>query len=579
MPEPSVIAVTDCGSTTTKAFLFERDDAGWRLAARADAATTVEAPAEDVLVGVRNVLGSLGEAAGRALLDKQGRLLRPAQDRRGIDLYLSTSSAGGGLHVAIAGVVPSLSVRSAERAALAAGAVITGRLALSEARSEDEAIRRLRAMEPDLLVLAGGVDEGAEEPVLELAEWIARSGLRPRYGERPLPLLFSGNRRAGSAARSRLDRAYEVFTSDNVLPVLDGERTDAARDRIQELFLEHVMSNAPGLQGLLGWVDAPVLPTPLAVSELLGRVSQRRDVPLLAVDIGGATTDLFSCRDGRVSRSVSANLGMSYSAANVLAEAGLDNVGRWLADPMDPNELRDRIMNKNARPTTIPAELSDLALEQALAREALRLSYRRHLELTASEPAAMGGPGLALARPDAPEKGTGPTGLIIGSGGVLSHAPEPGQTALMLLDAFEPLLHASLAKDRLFMMPHLGVLGRLLPEVSVALFEKECLTAIGDAFAPLGRVREGRVCLHYALERQDAPTAEGSVRWGELLRLPLDAADKALLVLRPESGVDAGHGPGRPARLKVTGGLVGLLLDCRGRPLPLGRIGSPGGRT
>jgi len=51
--EIKVIVATDCGSTTTKAILIEKRDGEYRLIVRGEAPTTVEAPFEDVTMGVQ----------------------------------------------------------------------------------------------------------------------------------------------------------------------------------------------------------------------------------------------------------------------------------------------------------------------------------------------------------------------------------------------------------------------------------------------------------------------------------------------------------------------------------------------
>ncbi|MBW2276691.1 MAG: glutamate mutase L, partial [Deltaproteobacteria bacterium] len=94
--EPSSIAITDCGSTTTKAILVELKDGDYRQTYRGEAPTTVEAPVEDVTAGVVSAFEELGAVSGRRLVDEQGLIVRPASKSRGVDLYLSTSSAGGG---------------------------------------------------------------------------------------------------------------------------------------------------------------------------------------------------------------------------------------------------------------------------------------------------------------------------------------------------------------------------------------------------------------------------------------------------------------------------------------------------
>jgi hypothetical protein len=138
----SVIA-TDCGSTTTKAILIERNAAGeYRLTARGEAPTTVEAPVEDVTRGVLNAVREIQELRGRQFLSDGSaahphgadgpRIVRPEKDGIGTDLYISTSSAGGGLQMMVAGVVKNMTAESATRAALGAGAIVMDAIAVND---------------------------------------------------------------------------------------------------------------------------------------------------------------------------------------------------------------------------------------------------------------------------------------------------------------------------------------------------------------------------------------------------------------------------------------------------------------
>ncbi len=136
------------------------------------------------------------------------------------------------------------------------------------------------------------------------------------------------------------------------------------------------MAQAPGYKKLMSWTGAPIIPTPAAVGMIIETVARREGINVIGVDIGGATTDVFSVFQEIFNRTVSANLGMSYSVANVVAEAGLDNIRRWLPFAFDEQALRNQIKNKMIRPTTIPQTVNDLQVEQAIAREALRLALR-----------------------------------------------------------------------------------------------------------------------------------------------------------------------------------------------------------
>ena len=134
------------------------------------------------------------------------------------------------------------------------------------------------------------------------------------------------------------------------------------RLKIQDQFLEHVMAHAPGYRKLISWTDAPIMPTPGAVGAIMQTIAAQQNIEVVGVDIGGATTDVFSVfnnQEGEAifNRTVSANLGMSYSISNVLAEAGMENVLRWVPFDIDVSDLGNRIKNKMIRPTTIPQAL------------------------------------------------------------------------------------------------------------------------------------------------------------------------------------------------------------------------------
>jgi uncharacterized protein (TIGR01319 family) len=571
-----VILATDCGSTTTKAILIEYKNGEYRQTFRGEAPTTVEAPFDDVTVGARNAITEVEELSGRKILDERGLIMAPTREdgKVGVDLYVSTSSAGGGLQMAVAGLVGSMTAESAERAALGAGAIVMETLAIDDGRQPHERVALIRNLRPDIFLVSGGTDGGNKAHVVEIAELLLAADPRPRFGTSfRLPVIYAGNREAAGEVGALLGDKFAFEPVENLRPVLERENLGPARAAIHEAFLHHVMSHAPGYDKLMAWSPVPIMSTPHAVGKLTQELAARRGINVLAVDIGGATTDVFSVFGGAFNRTVSANLGLSYSVCNVLLEAGIANILRWLPVELDPGEAADRLRNKMIRPTTIPQTAEDLALEQAVAREALRLALVHHRAL------AVGLKGVQQQRSVAEAFTQTASGaslvdlmaldLVIGSGGVLSHAPRREQAALMLLDAFEPAGFTDLAVDSIFMMPHLGVLSTVHPAAAAEVFEKDCLVPLGAALAPAGPARRSGEELCRVSVRGAALNTEEVIRAGELKLLPLAAGDSAEVTAEPARRFDCGAGPGRTVRRTVRGGAVGLMLDGRGRPLLL----------
>ena len=244
------ILATDCGSTTTKAILVEQRPEGYRLIARGEAPTTVEAPAEDVTHGVLNALGEIEDQTGRRFV-RDGRVWCPRDGDNGCDAYVSTSSAGGGLQMVVAGVVKNMSAESAQRAALGAGAIVIDTLAADDGRRPHERIERLRTLRPDMVLLAGGTDGGTVRHVTELAELIAAADPQPRFGyDLRLPVVYAGNQEARDQVAGILGSKAALHAAENVRHGLEREDLLPARERIHELFLEHVMKQAPGYDRL-----------------------------------------------------------------------------------------------------------------------------------------------------------------------------------------------------------------------------------------------------------------------------------------------------------------------------------------
>jgi uncharacterized protein (TIGR01319 family) len=583
------IVATDCGSTTTKAILIEKNDKGqYRLVARGEAPTTVEKPFEDVTIGVLNAMTELEEITeatvpegyqpGRRKLVKDNKVWRLQKEGKileertapldGSDLYVSTSSAGGGLQMMVAGVVKEMSAESAERAALGAGAILMDTLAVNDGRKDYQKVQRLRQLRPDIILMSGGTDGGTTTHLTDMAEVIKRADPKPRFGDMKLPVIYAGNIDARQPVREVLGSAIELKEVDNLRPTMDRENLDPARDEIHELFLEHVMQQAPGYSKLLEWASQEVMATPNAVGKLMKNYADQENLNILGVDIGGATTDVFSVFSGIYNRTVSANLGMSYSICNVLKEAGIANIARWIPFAIDPFEVRNRLRNKMIRPTTIPQTYEDLLIEQAVSREALRLAFDHHKSL------ARGLKGVQQDRDMGKlfeQSNTGETlikmmalDMIIGSGGVLSHAPMRAQSALMMLDAYQPEGITMITVDSIFMMPHLGVLGEHFYQAAKEVFEYDCIVQCGHAIAPVGVGKPGDPVV-----RVTGAGVDVSVKFGEIKVIPCERYQKLTLTVAPESGYDVGAGKGKSITRELEGGTVGIMVDARGRPFTL----------
>ena len=373
----------DIGSTWTKGALVDLDGTP-RCLAHESAPTTTD----DLTQGAAEVLGRLLGVAGESGSSIPGSPLPLAGEGSlnalpsHIPLYLS-SSAKGGLAIAAVGIVPDLTLHAARLAAASGGGKIVGHFAY---RLTSENLAALWRLAPDIVLLAGGTDGGNEQYNLHNARMLASADL-------PAVVIYAGN----SAVQSEIAEILagrELAIVDNLMPQIGELAVEPVRSRIQEIFLEKIVEGK-GLGELAARCASPPKPTPRAVFELMAAIAAT--VPewddTLVVDMGGATTDVYSCtesfaglpgyvlrglREPRLKRSVEGDLGMRVNA-RWAAATGSDYVDRELASRHIPRQPFDQFVDTvSDRHDYLPQTEEEETCDEILAGACLYHSLLRH---------------------------------------------------------------------------------------------------------------------------------------------------------------------------------------------------------
>ena len=594
----------DIGSLYTRVVLFDVVGGEHRYVARASAATTAEAPHNDVTLGVYNAVRELESVTGRALLDESRLRMPQRKDGSGLDLFIATSSAAPALRLVIASVSEGVSGRSVLGAAHSTYTHVVSRITLDQgieglSGEEDSILNmanawlgeqtdKILALPPDVALITGGVEGGPVAPLLRLAKVV--SGAAREQGGRAeraarsgrmasgIPVaVLAGNSAAIESAKAALAPVSEVYAVPNVRPELGVEQPDAAGEALSSLYRERRLPQIPGYNVLTRWIEGAVVPTAEAERLIARYLYHFYGREALIADLGASSTSLFLVSEERDAAVVMADLGMAYGLGNVLSERGADAIMRWLPFVVSDEELTDWVLNKVTRPLSLPHTSRDLAIEHALARESLGAAAGRLRAL-------MGG---REARYD----------LLVGTGGLLAHCPRPGQAALLMLDALQPdargLGSVELAIDSTLLIPALSNLARHQLAAAAYIFDRDCLVWLGTALVVRGQPPESAsnrrkgIVSPIPLDETAAPNAvtvtverEGggadtiTVPYGSIRVVPLRPDQRASLRVEPAPGFSVGGGAlGKPLKTQpgqeVKGGLVGLIIDARGRPLRL----------
>ena len=452
------VLLIDFGSTYTKLTAVDVDEP--RILGTAAAYTTIET---DINVGLNEGLKELEKQIGKLTFEE----------------CYACSSAAGGLRMVTSGLVPELTGEAAKLASLGAGAKVVGVYAFELTKEDVDAIRLAK---PDIFLLVGGTDGGNTDCILHNARVLA--DMKPTF-----PVVIAGNRSATHECQTIL-RDCEVYVCPNVMPKFGELNIEPTQKQIRELFLNRIIQ-AKGLSSATELLSDIIMPTPSAVLQAVQLLSQGVDSEsgigeLIAVDVGGATTDIYSIADGMpehmntvykglpepyAKRTVEGDIGMRYSIHGIVDNVGIGRICEMSG--LSEGAATALIDNLSNNPDTVPN--GDKALEDldfALASAAVDEAVTRHAG-TISESYTLLGKVLV-------QEGKNLTTVknIVVTGGSLIHSERlPQIAANALYSASKPSSlkprEADVWVDKRYILAAMGLLASHYPKTALKLMKKE----------------------------------------------------------------------------------------------------------
>jgi hypothetical protein len=550
------IVVADCGRTLTRATLIEVVEGACRFVAQGTSPSTIEAPYDDLGVGLRAAIEALEAATTRRFADQTRIIIPQEESGDGTDAFLATVAATPPLRIGILATGDSPALSAILSIARRSPVTVLPTLSVGPNAPIDEGtvatVAALGRLQPDLLLLLATTEEPRGlQRLLGLATEIV-SAHPQQQGVGPGVLVIAGESGRDTATATFGDSYEFGFLATN------GQEPQGIALTVEAELLDQINRRAaatlPGFDSLERMVAAPPLARARATDLVNRFMALQFDCDVLTVDLDEGFTCCWA--RGTEGRTLSEPaLDLALGAANLLTALPLANVLRWLPFSIGEDELRGWILNRAVRPYTIPMTVRDRQIEGALTREILR---------TGATELAGDGPKTLSAD------------LVVG-GSFFARWPDPVDAFMALIDGLD-LRPASglvqVALDRDALIPLIGALGTLEPDRAAELFEHDSLFDLGACVVvncPPNEQIEGE--LDYA----DGRTWKFMVRGGDLLRLPLRGGERAAaLRLRTGKGVRVGTGePGAGAtfagKLAPHGGPVGLIIDARERPLAFPR--------
>ncbi len=579
------IFITDIGSTTTKGLLIKYDTKNnrYNFLTQADAYTTVEKPYEDVNFGIMKAAERIEQKSGVKLTDENRNLTVP---------YITTSSAGGGLQILVCGLTKVDTGKNAQITAMGAGGVVLRTFTIDDRLSDFDRVRMIRDLSPDMILIAGGYEGGNSYATMRQLQLMIMASPRNRFDkDEKLPLIFCGNTAMHKYVNAMLPDYFIVSCTENIRPNYETYNYEPAKQKIHELFKDSVMEHAPGYRKLKKQVSSGIVPTPTAVERMLKLYAGKHKENIIAIDMGGATTDIYSWIKGFFHRTVSANVGLSFSMANILATvlqskefSGLKSI---LPENYSEDDVKNYINNKTLNPSYLPKSDPERYLEQIFAQMGFEISFDQHLEMNFNNERNDFFDGVSEIyeklfsffrsifgkhRKDFFSENSkycedaysidmenqfhlSDIQTIIGSGGVIAYAKSREEQIFMLNEGLKPYGITKLVIDMPFKVSHMGILSYSDPAAALEMFERECLRTAAIVIAPVGKIKKDRPAVYIKAEGSEEKYL---MKGGQLLYLRSGAKFEIISAAR-NIKVD------KNKVSEIIDTDLPVLIDCRGR--------------
>jgi len=549
----------DIGTVTTRAILFDVVDGRYRFVAAGQAPSTAVAPFKNVGEGVQRAIEQLQMVTGRVFVDEQQQVVIPSRDGAGVDAFAVTMSAGPAIKTVVVGLLNDVSLESAQKLARTTYSRVMDVIGLNDRRKAEEQIDSILRHQPELIIIAGGTDDGASQSVQRLVELTGLACYLIPNEKRPA-ILYVGNQKIARVVKDKLNPwTANLGISPNVRPSLEVEDLQAAQLTLAQLYTQLRRNKIGGVVDMVNMAGGNFLPTCYAFGRMVRFLSEIYDSKkgILGVDLGASAATVAAGFGGSLTLGVHTHLGLGDGLANLLRYISLDAIMRWLPLDIPANVVRDYLHNKSIYPTSLPVTAEALAIEQALVRQNLHTAM-----------ATTGRDFPASAHRPAPDR-TPYFEPVLASGAVLTAAPTLGQSLMMLLDGIQPSGVTTFILDQNNLLPALGVTASHNTYLPIQVLESGAFMGLATVISPIVDARPGVPVLHVRLTTKGGGETRLDVKQGALEILSLPSGQSGRLSLHPLHRADIGFGPGRSGEVPVSGTALGVIIDARGRPLQL----------
>ncbi len=537
----------EIGSCNTRAVLFDQAAGQFHFLSASSSPTSIIHPFKNINDALLQALMGLQTASSRSLLDDTSHLILPSlADGSGVDGLVVTYSAGKPLRILTIGLLPDFSAKSALKLASTIPGCIVSSLDPAGTPRRVDQLDAIISSEADIILFAGGTDHGSVNAIRKLEDVVLQA-CKSIPPERVPTVIYAGNSILAQEMEEHFENIARFFPAVNIRPKIDLEDFTSAMEVLSGVVTGIRANQYEGFKNLQKICSTPPIPSSFGFDRIIRYLSLRypSSKGVLGVDLGASATTLVSACQGFSEVSVSP-FGLGQGLKPFLESHSADLVTRWLSEESAVDAATDYLWQKNLYPQSVPATAETLDIEQAAAREILQSGMQLLLNQAGFRDACYES--------------------ILVTGSVLTRTPQPGEALMMVLDGIQPVGVTSIILDRNGLASLLGAAAVINPLIPVQVIDSSAFTNLATVISPLAKAKPGTPILRVSIDYGQSSVTRLDIKMGSLVAFPLPPGQTASILMEPAHGVVID--PVRKANgFKVYGGLCGVVIDARGRPL------------
>lgn len=537
---------------TTKLFLFDVVDGKFHLLATSEADTSFKPPYSDIREGFFKAIDNLQQISGKMLIDDDTNLIVPSQtDGSGVDQIAFTYGFMDQISIITAGLLEGVSISSLSNLINSTHLKHSDQISLNDSRKIDDILSSVINHRPDIILLSGGTENGANKSVLRMMEIILFC-VKHLPKERIPELVYSGNSSIATKIQEMTSSIANISITENIRPTLEVENLVPAITFINELSSQMMVKKIPGFEYLFNFTRSVPIPYNQAtgiMTKFLNKLANEKNGNILVIDLSKEIILMAGSNNGLLHQNVVEN-SLFNLPDHFITETNIRDISKWLPINKEKEDINDYVWGKSIRPNTIPNDKDELSIEISIIKNLIRKNY--HLFKNK----------FSIS--------TDNWNQIVINGDSLSNFDNPNDIVLILLDTIQPKGITNLFLDQHGILPVLGSIAVDNPILPIQILEGSSISLLAKVFSIQSKAKIGTPILKVRLEFKDGTYLEEQIDKGTIVKLPILAGQIVKLFFEPLSNLDMRQfGNNIEKGLIIQGGLCGVIFDARGRPIQL----------